>query len=99
MVMPLVNVLVNVLDGFDGGAYIDVDVAMVPCREKRIIRNDVMIVKDLTLGVGIGVTVVRSGILWITIFETCFWTKLLVKVLAAFSVNHAGACPFSAPQG
>ena len=90
-VMPLVNVLVNVLDGFDGGAYLDVDVAMVPCGEERIIRNDVTIVKDLTLGVGIGAAIVRSGVLWIAIFtEMCFWTKVLGEALVAFSINHAG---------
>ena len=73
---------------------------MVPCREKRIIKNDVTIVKDLTLGVGIGAAVVRSGILWITVFtEMCFRTKFFGKVLAAFFINHAGGMSILSTTG
>ena len=49
-----------------------------------------MIVKGMTLSVGIGSTVVRAGILGITIFAIAgFGTELLWIVLAALAIDHA----------
>jgi len=45
LVMTLIHVLVQVLDGLDGGANLHVYVAIVLLRKKRIVRDDVTIVE------------------------------------------------------
>ena len=90
-IMTLVYVLVNVLDGLDRGADLNVDMAVIPGRQERVVGNDVTVVKGLTPAVGVGATIVWPGIFWIAIFtETCFRAKLLWKMLAANSIDHAG---------
>src|SRR5882762_3476633 len=57
-----------------------------------VIRNDIAIVKGLTFGIGIGSTVVGSGIFWITVITIAgFGTEDLSIVLAALSINHTGS--------
>jgi hypothetical protein len=48
------------------------------------------VVKDITLAVGVGATVIGPGIFWVTIItKFSLFTKLLWKVLAALSIDHA----------
>ena len=92
MVITLVYVLVNVLDGLDRGTDFDIDmtVQVIACRQIGIIRDNVTIVKGMTLSVGIGSTIVTAGILRITIITIVgFRTELLWIVLAALAINHA----------
>ena len=88
--MAFVYVLVNVLDGLYRCTHFNIDVAVVLCREIRIIWNNIAVVKDLAARVGIGPAIVWSGIFRITIFtQASFGTEVLWITLAAFSIDHA----------
>src|SRR5882762_371821 len=52
-IMTFVYVLVNVLDGFDRGADLNVDMTTISDRQKGIVGNDVTVDKGMTFGVGI----------------------------------------------
>ena len=92
MVMTLVYVLMNVLDGLDRGTDLDIDMAVIVCRQIGIVRDNTVIVKGMTFGIGIGSTIVRAGILGTTIFtKVGFRTELLWIVLAAPATNHASS--------
>src|SRR5258705_3424540 len=66
-VVTFVYILVYIFDGLDGSEDLDVDMTVITCRQQGVIRNDVVIVKGFTFGIGIGSTIVRSGVFWITI--------------------------------
>jgi len=94
MIMTLVDVLMDVLDGLDRHAYFNIDMTVIPssCRQKRIIGNDTVVINGLTFGVGIGPAIVRPGVFWIAILtQPGFWAKVLWKMLAAFFIDHAGS--------
>jgi len=89
-IMTFVYVLVNVLDGLDGGADLNVDMTTISDRQKGVVGNDVTVVKGMTFGVGIGFTIIWPGILRITIFTIAgLGVKILWIMLAAFTVDHA----------
>src|SRR6267154_285140 len=89
-IMTLVYVLVNVLDGLDGGANLDIDMTTIFGGQKGIIGNDVTIVKGMTFGFGIGFTIIWPGILRVTVFtEAGLGAKILWIMLAAFAFDHA----------
>ena len=90
MIMTLVYILVNVLDGLYRCTHFNINVVVVLCREIWIIWNNIAVVKDLAVRVGIGPAIVWSGIFRITIFtQASFSTEILWKILASFSINHA----------
>ena len=89
-IMTLVYVLVDVLDGLDRGADLNIDMTIIPCGQKGIRRNDVAIVKGMTFVVGIGFTIIVSGILRITIFTKAGLRAIIHWImLAAFTIDHA----------
>lgn len=45
-VMALVDILVEILDGGDGGAHLNVDVGVVLCRQVRVVRNNPAVVSS-----------------------------------------------------
>jgi hypothetical protein len=95
MIMTLVYVLVNVLDGLDGGTDLDIDVAVVPCEQIKVVGNNNVVVKGVTFMVSIGPAIVRPGIFEIAVFaKTGFRTELFWIMLAAFSIDHAGSIWF-----
>jgi len=92
MVVTFVYILVDIFDGLDGSADLDVDMTVITCGQIGAIRDNIVIVKGLTSWIGIGSTIVRSGIFRITIFtKVGFWIEGLWKVLVALSINHAGS--------
>ena len=90
-IMTLVDVLVDVLDGFDRCADLDIDVAVVLGRQMRGVGDDITIVKDVTSSSGESASIVWPGILGITVIsKTCGLTELLAITLAALTIHHAG---------
>ena len=88
--MTLVYILVNILDGLDRGTDFDIDMTVIVCGQIGIIRDNITIVKGMTLSIGTGSTIVGAGIVGITIFAIAgFRTELLWIVLAALAINHA----------
>jgi hypothetical protein len=68
MIMTLVYVLVNVFDGLDRGADLNIDMTTISDRQKGVIGNDITFVKGMTFEVSIGFTIIWPDILGITIF-------------------------------
>ena len=90
MVMTLIYVLVNALDGLDRGTDFSINMTVIVYKQIGVIKDNLTIVNGMTLGVGIGSTVVRVGILRITIIAIVgFGTELLWIVLAALTIGHA----------
>ena len=89
-IVTFVNIFVNILDGLDRCTYLNVDVAVVPGGQIRIIWNYIMVIKGVTMSVGVGPAIVRSSIFQITVLaQVGFSTVLLWIMLAALSFNHA----------
>jgi hypothetical protein len=90
-VVTFVYVLVDIFDGLNRSTDLDIDMTVITCGQIGVIRDDIAIVKGLTSGIGIGPTIVGSGIFRITIFaEAGLRTEDLWKVLATLSIDHAG---------
>jgi hypothetical protein len=62
-VMTLVYISMNILDGLDGGTDFDIDMTVVTCGQTGIIRDDIMIVKGMTLSIGINLTSSQTHLL------------------------------------
>src|ERR1700690_2817474 len=58
-IMSLVYVLVDILDGLDGSANLDIDMTIIFCREKGTVRDDITIVKDMATAVGVSASATK----------------------------------------
>jgi len=91
-VMAFIDVLVNVLDGFNRGTDFNIDVAVVLGSKIRVVGDDTTVVKDMTLVICIGATIIGPGIFRVTIItKGGLSAKAFWEVLATLSIDHAGS--------
>src|ERR1700723_93060 len=90
LIKSLVNIFVDIFNNFERRTNLKVDMAVILGREIRIVWNDLAIVKGELLGIGESASIIRPGILWITIlYKGGFRAELLGIMFATFSINHA----------
>jgi hypothetical protein len=90
-IMTFVYILVYIFNGFNGGTDFNIDMTIIVGGQTGVIRDDIVVVKYMTFRIGIGSTIVGSGIFWVTIFAKVGFLHLPSTI--------QGASGFSGPQG